>query len=194
MISLHSCFVAGLTTIYCLWRSPALFGYDILEATQACSQSLTIFGEKWTGAVKYRDIFDTLSGNLVKGIVGSKRSSGSLNMDAAPVTEEQRKGGEAHSNTLETDSGEYHPEQNQEFSEVSMSQMISDAVEEAFMEVDEEAPGGWQGWRMWTEMMGGGLNSIPHETENSWDYQTQEAHGNDPSAENGWDFGNMSGV
>ncbi|CAD0090498.1 unnamed protein product [Aureobasidium mustum] len=31
--------------------------------------------------------------------------------------------------------------------------MISDAVREAFMEVDEEAPGGWQGWRMWDEMV-----------------------------------------
>jgi hypothetical protein len=34
-----------------------------------------------------------------------------------------------------------------------MSYLVSDAVKEAFMEVDEEAPGGWQGWRMWNEMV-----------------------------------------
>ena len=35
----------------------------------------------------------------------------------------------------------------------SMSHLVSDAVKEAFMEVDDEAPGGWQGWRMWNEMV-----------------------------------------
>jgi hypothetical protein len=35
----------------------------------------------------------------------------------------------------------------------AMSYLVSDAVKEAFMEVDEEAPGGWQGWRMWNEMV-----------------------------------------
>lgn len=34
-----------------------------------------------------------------------------------------------------------------------MSHMVSDAVKEAFLEVDGEAPGGWQGWRMWNEMV-----------------------------------------
>lgn len=34
-----------------------------------------------------------------------------------------------------------------------MSDLVTDAVREAFMEVDEEAPGGWQGWRMWNEMV-----------------------------------------
>ena len=35
----------------------------------------------------------------------------------------------------------------------TMGHMVSDAVKEAFMEVDGEAPGGWQGWRMWNEMV-----------------------------------------
>jgi len=34
-----------------------------------------------------------------------------------------------------------------------MSDLVTDAVKEAFMEVDEEAPGGWQGWRMWNDMV-----------------------------------------
>ncbi|KAJ0336903.1 hypothetical protein COL922a_007359 [Colletotrichum nupharicola] len=112
-MALHSCFIAGLTLVYCLWRDRSLFSYDALEATRACSQSLTIFGEKWPGAVKYRDIFDALSGSLFKTIVNPSSTSGK------PI----------------------------------MSHAISDAVKEAFMEVDEEAPGGWQGWRMFNEMV-----------------------------------------
>lgn len=39
--------------------------------------------------------------------------------------------------------------------------MVSEAVKEAFMEVDGEAPGGWQGWRMWDEMVSGDAIPIP---------------------------------
>jgi hypothetical protein len=38
--------------------------------------------------------------------------------------------------------------------------MVTDAVKEAFMEVDEEAPGGWQGWRMWNDMVREEPNSV----------------------------------
>jgi hypothetical protein len=37
-------------------------------------------------------------------------------------------------------------------SKSTMSQLVTEAVKDAFMEVDDEAPGGWQGWRMWHEM------------------------------------------
>lgn len=40
-----------------------------------------------------------------------------------------------------------------------MRGLVSDAVKEAFMEVDEEAPGGWHGWHMWNEMLGEGSNT-----------------------------------
>lgn len=39
--------------------------------------------------------------------------------------------------------------------------MVSAAVKEAFMEVDGEAPGGWQGWRMWDEMVSGDATLVP---------------------------------
>lgn len=74
IIALHDCFIAGLTLIYCLWRNPSLFDFDALEATRACSLCLTIFGEKWPGAVKYRDIFDAASGSLLRTIVGGGNS------------------------------------------------------------------------------------------------------------------------
>ena len=35
----------------------------------------------------------------------------------------------------------------------NVNNMILGAVKEAFMEVDEEAPGGWHGWRMFSEMV-----------------------------------------
>src|SRR6478735_6626225 len=82
MISLHSCFVAGLTLMYCIWKDKSLFSYHVVEATQACSQSLTVFGEKWAGAVKYRDIFDALSGSLLKTLMSPGGLSGDTGMGA----------------------------------------------------------------------------------------------------------------
>jgi hypothetical protein len=155
MISLHSCFVAGLTLVYCIWRDRSLFSYDVLEATRACSQILTIFGEKWPGTVKYRDIFDALSGGLLKTVVNSTptammHSNGSrplqLDMDAElPMT-----GLSPRSRRENREQMQQHPTCSDK---PTMSHMVTDAVKEASMEVDEEAPGGWQGWRMWNEMV-----------------------------------------
>lgn len=156
MISLHSCFVAGLTLVYCIWRDRSLFSYDTLEATRDCSQSLTIFGEKWPGAVKYRDIFDALSGNLLKTIV-----------NPAPTVSPRNK--ERHDSTTEQPANQRHdmhgrqsleqpPPELMQTEQASMGHMVSESVKEAFMEVDGEAPGGWQGWRMWDEMVGGDLS------------------------------------
>lgn len=155
MISLHSCFVAGLTLVYCIWRDRNLFSYEILEATRDCSQSLTIFGEKWPGAVKYRDIFDELSGNLLKSVVNPapslqprdrlQQNQGNPGIVPNKTTQAQRTHQTIHLQPLVP----LHQPAN-----ILETPMISDAVREAFMEVDEEAPGGWQGWRMWDEMVG----------------------------------------
>ena len=154
MISLHSCFVAGLTLVYCIWRDRTLFSYEVLEATQACSQILTIFGEKWPGAVKYRDIFDALSGSLFRltvkpanTITHTRRSpSLQLNLDTESLV-----GGQA-THIRREGCTPVSPEVLQS-GKPTMSHLVTDAVKEAFMEVDEEAPGGWQGWRMWNEMV-----------------------------------------
>jgi hypothetical protein len=154
MISLHSCFVAGLTLVYCIWRDRSLFSYDALEATRACSQILTIFGEKWPGAIKYRDIFDALSGSLFKLTIklapSLPHSNGSqplrLDMDTDPAMPDPSSQNQSHSR-------KEAPAGTKTTSQSTMSHMVTDAVKEAFMEVDEEAPGGWQGWRMWNEMV-----------------------------------------
>ncbi|OBR16400.1 fungal specific transcription factor domain-containing protein [Colletotrichum higginsianum IMI 349063] len=151
MTALHSCFVAGLTLVYCLWRDRSLFSYDALEATRACSQSLTIFGEKWPGAVKYRDIFDALSGSLFKTIVSPVSEHGPgprpLRVDfaAEPVG--------SPAVTVPAGSPEDRARRRGSGAEEAVGDAVSDAVKEAFMEVDEEAPGGWQGWRMFNEMV-----------------------------------------
>lgn len=210
MISLHSCFVAGLTLVYCLWRNRSLFGYDVYEATQACSQSLTIFGEKWAGAVKYRDIFDALSGSLFKKLVNptsltSAPGSGSMNGSGAKHQPQSRRDSLVPGMSPEIrsiPSGEAQNGQN----EPSMSDMVSDAVKEAFMEVDEEAPGGWQGWRMWNEMLLGGDGSNQQE-EPGWGlgyegnnrYSAGPLQGPDEpryfSMETGdWDFGGVENL
>jgi hypothetical protein len=155
MISLHSCFVAGLTLVYCIWRDRSLFSYDALEATRACSQILTIFGEKWPGAQKYRNIFEEISGSLFKLALtpaAALSHSGSsrplrLDMDTEPFINVQ---------------AQTSPDTLQDASH-TMSHMVTDAVKEAFMEVDEEAPGGWQGWRMWNEMVRDGISHAPNQ-------------------------------
>jgi hypothetical protein len=165
MISLHSCFVAGLTLVYCIWRDRSLFSYDALEATRACSQILTIFGEKWPGAIKYRDIFDALSGSLFKLTINPSpslpQSNGSrplrLDRDADPAMPDPS------SHHQFQNRSEAQPETTQS-TKSTMSHMVTDAVKEAFMEVDEEAPGGWQGWRMWNEMVREDVASEPSST------------------------------
>ncbi|KAF7552867.1 hypothetical protein G7Z17_g4047 [Cylindrodendrum hubeiense] len=193
------CFVAGLTLVFCLWRDRSLFSYDVIEATQACSQSLTIFGEKWAGAVKYRDIFDALSGSLIKTLVNpssslmaetggspggtSRRQPLKVDLDI----ESLRKAAPArsHQENMNTEEGDETSEGGPK-----MIHMISDAVKEAFMEVDEEAPGGWHGWRMWSEMLREEETLVPEPgLEDSIQTGQRGLMETD-----GWDFGGMEGL
>ena len=154
MISLHSCFVAGLTLVYCIWRDNNLFPYDVVEATQSCSQILTIFGEKWPGAVKYRDIFDALSQSLFKLAMKPRDATTSF-AGPQPLQLNIETQSPASNQSLYTLDRQPAPESSdrRRGSKSTMSQLVTEAVKDAFMEVDEEAPGGWQGWRMWNEMV-----------------------------------------
>ncbi|CAI6324207.1 unnamed protein product [Periconia digitata] len=193
MISLHSCFVAGLTLVYCIWRDRRLFSYEVIEATQSCSQILTIFGEKWPGAVKYRDIFDALSQSLFKltmkptEVAPQSRSPPSLQLSL-----ETQSFSPGHSSSILKGSGAPVSPKVSQAGKPSMSHLVTDAVKEAFMEVDEEAPGGWQGWRMWNEMVTDdsdpmsrpafGFNGVNQESiEPGWNaYQGSGVYGIDP--------------
>ncbi|KAK7180854.1 fungal specific transcription factor domain-containing protein [Paraphaeosphaeria sporulosa] len=130
IIALHSCFVAGLTLVYCLWRDKRLFNFEILEATRSCSQCLTIFGERWPGAARYGEIFETLQGSVIRAIMEPKPSRNlgrDLDMLVEPAA--AKAGAPNHTDPL------------------------LGAVKDVFMEVDEDVPGGGQGWRLFTEMV-----------------------------------------
>lgn len=210
MISLHSCFVAGLTLVYCLWRNRSLFGYDVYEATQACSQSLTIFGEKWAGAVKYRDIFDALSGSLFKKLVKPPSLTTAMDLSAADGLSNKNRDKQRNNSLASGMSPEIRQSPSADAqpgkAEPSMSEMVSDAVKEAFMEVDEEAPGGWQGWRMWNEMLLGDDPSAQQPSA-AWDLglEGQREYNADPlqgssdaqdfsMQSNEWDFGGVESL
>ncbi|KAF4448987.1 hypothetical protein F53441_7637 [Fusarium austroafricanum] len=153
MISLHSCFVAGLTLMYCIWKDKSLFSYHVIEVTQACSQSLTVFGEKWAGAVKYRDIFDALSGSLLRTLMspgGLSAGTGAVESRSEPL-QFNRPDFASHSTSSPPNP---NLESGNDTDDANMRDLVSDAVKEAFMEVDEEAPGGWHGWNTWNEMLG----------------------------------------
>lgn len=154
--ALHSCFIAGLTLVYCLWREPSLFDYDALEATRACSLCLTIFGEKWPGAVKYRDIFDAMSGSLLKSIVGKgsqRQQEGAPrpHLDMSPKLPQQP------FMPAIPESSPVAPIPGTSYGDTAFDghhgNAIYGAVKDAFMEVDEESQEGWQGWRMFTELI-----------------------------------------
>lgn len=130
IIALHSCFVAGLTLVYCLWRDKRLFNFEMLEATRSCTQCLTIFGERWPGAVRYGEIFEKLQGSVICAIMEPKPSRNlgrDLDMLVGPAAV---KAGAPYS-----------------------TDPLLGAVKDVFMEVDEEVPGGGQGWRLFTEMV-----------------------------------------
>lgn len=205
MISLHSCFVAGLTLIYCIWRDHRLFSYEVIEAAQNCSQILTIFGEKWPGAVKYRDIFDALSQSLFK-LTMNQTNSASI----TGIPPSFQLNFETHTTTSLRAATEACPESSPltsaQASRPTLSHLVTDAVKEAFMEVDEEAPGGWQGWRMWNEMVteegaftsrqACGPDTISHDVSNTdWNPQSGSAvYGTDPVQEAAVQMGNFAAM
>ena len=132
IIALHSCFVAGLTLVYCLWRDKRLFNFDLLEATKSCSQCLTIFGEKWPGAVRYGDIFDTLSNGVIRTIM-EPGPSRSLIKDLDILTAQPLSSAATAEPSRPTDP-------------------LLGAVKDVFMDVAEDIPAS-QGWRLFTEMV-----------------------------------------
>jgi hypothetical protein len=218
--ALHSCFIAGLTLVYCLWRDSTLFSYQALEAVRACSLCLTIFGEKWPGAVKYRDIFDALSASLFKAIV-SPTKEGATAANAIEVEKPAGDEGMRRRSPLDITIRDRTPPQGvpgpaqtednfvdvaaetagngeSSFSNVgregiqaegnivSPNTMVLGAVKEAFMEVDEEAPGGWQGWRMFSEMVQQGGDIAAATAAQGLSFDQTALHGADEDAAMNW--------
>ncbi|KAH8678268.1 hypothetical protein BX600DRAFT_148081 [Xylariales sp. PMI_506] len=69
VMALYSIFLAGLTLLYCTWAAPKeVFSISTSNDINACSIVLYIITERWTGAKKYRDIFETVKQAVLESI------------------------------------------------------------------------------------------------------------------------------
>ncbi|KAK5173984.1 uncharacterized protein LTR77_001063 [Saxophila tyrrhenica] len=61
LMALHSVFFAGLTMLYCAWKSPSLvLTNSTRNNINDCSIVLYIITERWPGAKRYRDLFESI--------------------------------------------------------------------------------------------------------------------------------------
>jgi hypothetical protein len=61
LMALHSVFLSGLTLLYCLWLAPKeVYTITTSNDLNACSIVLYVITERWPGARKYRDAFETI--------------------------------------------------------------------------------------------------------------------------------------
>ena len=74
--SLHILFLAGLTYLYCLWRSPCVRlktrPNTVMNTSMACTTVLIIIADRWPSAISYRDIFETLSERTISMMCGEQ--------------------------------------------------------------------------------------------------------------------------
>lgn len=73
LMALHSVFLAGLTLVYCTWIAPQeLFSIATSNAMNACSIVLYVITERWPGAKKYRDMYESVKQSVLESIEESK--------------------------------------------------------------------------------------------------------------------------
>ncbi|KAJ5901924.1 hypothetical protein N7495_002452 [Penicillium taxi] len=70
VMALHSLTsFAGLTLLYCTWASPKeIFSISMSNAMNSCSIVLYIITERWKGAQKYRDVFESIKQSVMDSI------------------------------------------------------------------------------------------------------------------------------
>lgn len=75
--SLHVIFLAGLTSVHCLWSSPAVrqtVRIDTVSNTfTTCTMLLAIIAERWERAAPYRDLFEALASRAMAMLVDQDR-------------------------------------------------------------------------------------------------------------------------
>lgn len=61
LMALYSVFLSGLTLVYCIWLSPKeVYTITTNNDLNACSVVLYVITERWPGARKYRDAFESI--------------------------------------------------------------------------------------------------------------------------------------
>ena len=149
LMALSSVFLSGLTLLYCIWLSPKEV-YSIITSNDlnACSIVLYIITERWPGARKYRDAFESTRQCLLDLITTSDQPRKPLTgLDAnlrATVSDVQRlhPEGRAECNRMTTDMiGEEHQGSGITFVQVAQSPQRQ-------VEMNGSISGYWQGAAM----------------------------------------------
>lgn len=66
LMAIYAIFLSGLTLLYCLWMSPAtIYSTTTVNDLSACSVVLYVIAERWPGARRYRDAFETIKQNVL---------------------------------------------------------------------------------------------------------------------------------
>jgi len=74
LMALYSIFLAGLTLIYCIWMSPKdMFTISTNNDLNACSIVLYVITERWPGARKYRDAFESIKQCVMDSIADGEQ-------------------------------------------------------------------------------------------------------------------------
>lgn len=75
--ALHELFLAGLTYLYCLWKTSSArdsLRHDQISSTCTdCTMVLVIMAERWKDAAPYRDVFEALSSRTMTMIADKQQ-------------------------------------------------------------------------------------------------------------------------
>ncbi|KAM5510122.1 subtilisin-like protease [Fusarium oxysporum f. sp. phaseoli] len=84
--TLHVIFMAGLTTLHCLWTSSTVRQAARIDSVSStftnCTMLLAIMAERWEGAAPYRDLFEALSSRAMAMVVEQNRDNGRVTVPA----------------------------------------------------------------------------------------------------------------
>lgn len=112
LIALYSVFLSGLTLVYCIWLSPKeVYSITTSDDLNSCSIVLYVITERWPGARKYRDAFESIKQCVLDLISSSdqpRRPLSNLDPDLRATLEDVQK---------------LHPEGRADFSKM-MSDMV----------------------------------------------------------------------
>ena len=116
LMALYSIFLSGLTLLYCMWLSPKeVYTIATSNDLNACSIVLYVITERWPGARRYRDAFESIR-QCVLDLIADGNSQ-----PRKPLT-----GLDAELRTTLQDVQSLHPEGRAEFSRM-MTDMIGES-------------------------------------------------------------------
>jgi len=121
LMALYSAFLSGLTVLYCLWLSPSeIYNISTSNDLNACSIVLYVITERWPGARKYRDVFESIRQCVLNLIEEGENGSAGKRVPLIKLRED------SELRDMVRGVQRLHPEGRAEFSRM-MSDMVGDA-------------------------------------------------------------------